>query len=119
MKFLIFKLYQIALSQQKSMNPVYAFLLIIFVFELWHFLIIGLSIKSLGYEIKSAWLSKYFGLFSFVICIVLNYLLLIRNKNIYDINARFQNSSLKGWRGNILFLAYMILLIVVLYVISI
>jgi len=97
------------------MNSIYAFLLIIFVFELWHFLAIGLAIKSLGYEIKSAWLFKYFGLISFGICIILNYLLLVRNKKIYEIDAQFQNSNLKGWKGNIIFLTYMILLIGVVY----
>lgn len=111
MKFLIYKVYRIALTQQKSIGTTFAFLLYMSMFEILHLLILALGIKTIGCSII---VPKGYFFSTMIVCLLcfINYLFFIRNNRIYRINSYYQNKNLKVWKGNIVFIAYIFFLMI-------
>jgi hypothetical protein len=112
MKFLIYKLYSFAITQDNSVGIVFSFLIFISIFELLHPLLIGLFLKVvIGYEIQiHLVIEKIFGFLFIGLGYIFNYYLFIKTNKIYEINKYFENKNISKLRGNIIFFGYSLFL---------
>lgn len=116
MKFFIYKLYRIAVAQ-KTANTIVAFLAYLYAIEILHVAIMIVALKLFGVELGlDESKAVIYGILSIMICSFFNYLFLIRNKRIYEINSFYQNKNIKGWKGNLMVISYIVLIFVILFI---
>jgi hypothetical protein len=121
MKFLIYKLYRFAITQDTSAGIVFSFLIFISIFELLHLLLIGLFFKVVtGYEIQILGvIEKIFGFLFVGVGCILNYYLFIKTNKIYEINKYFESKNVSTLRGNIIFFGYSLFLFFLMFLLAI
>jgi uncharacterized membrane protein len=109
MKFLFYKIYRYAVTQEKAVGTSFAFLMYVSIFELIHILIIGGALSIAGYSMdigeESVWSITTLAIMTFI-----NYLFFIRNKRIEKINEYYQTKNQKARKGDIIFFSYIIML---------
>lgn len=110
-KFLFYKLYRFAISNEKSYPVVWNFVTLATMFELLHLLIFGLILK-LFFGVYYYLNPKQFSILLVVVGVIFNYLYFIKNKRIEKINLYFQENQRIVWRDNLLFFGYIIMLFV-------
>lgn len=115
MKFLIYKIYRIALTQEKSVGTTFAFLMYLSVFEILHLVILGIKIKELGYSFIIPEKGNFISIIIVCLLCIFNYLFFVRNKLIYRIDKYYQDKNLKAWKGNLIFTVYIVFLFFLLF----
>ena len=114
-KILIYKLYRIAIAQEKTVNSTIGFLGFISIFELFHFSILDIIFDYFGfkYELVDS-LVQYSGWIFVIVGFSLNYFIFIKTKLIYRINDYYQGQKRVVWRDNLLFFVYIVLLFLIM-----
>lgn len=116
MKFLIYKIYRLAMSQEATTGTEFSFLMFMTVFLLLHLLFLVLLIKIIGFGIQ---LPEGFGsLFGFLFLIIssgLNYFIFIRKGRIYEINRYYRSKNISVVKENLIFFGYLLVLFLLLF----
>jgi hypothetical protein len=115
-KFLVYKIYHFAKMQEESASVRVVFLAYISLFELFHLIIAGFTLETLGYDYSgnSEFVDKYFKLLFIVIGFSLNYFIFLKSKLIYKIFDYYQAQNRSNWKDNLLFLGYLFIMIFVI-----
>ena len=116
-KYIIYRLYKIALLQEATLFPIVGFLVYISLFEILHIIILGvffrLFFNSLfTYQNNNGML----GLIGILILIGINYLLFIRNNKLKEIDEYFTNNKINALKGNLMFWGYIVVVFVVMFI---
>lgn len=120
MKFLIYKIYRLAMTQEATAGTEFSFLIFISVFQLLHLLLIGLLIKMFGFEIQlPKQIESLFGILFVIIGVGINYYFFIKSGKIYEINSYYQNKNLSVIKENLVFWGYLLMLLVLLFIVAI
>lgn len=116
MKYFVYKIYRIALGNEYE-NPIFNFLILIFLFELYHIMFVGIAVRLItGFHILETQTGSLFVVIGLIFIYIVNYLYFIRRKKIFRINDYYQNRESKGWKGNLLFVLYWLFLSLLLYI---
>ena len=113
-KFLFYKLYRFAISNEKSAPIDWSFISLATIFEIFHLLILGLLLKFFKLEFYLN--TKFTPILLLVFGALLNYFCFIRNKAIHKINSDFQKQNRTIWKDNLWFFGYVIMLFVIMFI---
>lgn len=103
LKFLIYKLYRMAINEKESVYPTIGFLTYLSIFEILHFAIImGFLDFNFGQINKST-----FCILFIIIGYGLNYSIFIQSKMIYRIDEYFLEKNINKTKGNLIFIGYL------------
>ncbi len=106
-KFLFYKLYLFAKTQEQTVPVNFGFVALASMFELLHFAIIAVFFKIVGLEINLISKEVFVALI-FIFGFSINYFLFIKSKLIYRINEEYQKQNRTIWKDNVLFFSYII-----------
>lgn len=115
MRFLLYKLYCLALTQKDSAYLAVVFLSYLSIFELLHIAIISIFIKIIGFDFKIKE-DGGFLLGGVIVVFSLNYFIFIKSKLIYRINDYYQKKGYSIWKGNLLFFGYIVFLFLIMFI---
>jgi hypothetical protein len=113
-KFLFYKLYRFAISNEKSVSINWSFISLATIFEILHLALLADPLKY--YKIELNLSTKFTPVIFLVLGSLCNYLYFIRNKRIQKINIHFQHQKRIIWKDNLLFFAYIIFLFTIMFV---
>ena len=113
-KFLFYKLYRFAISNEKSVSINWAFISLAAIFEMFHLALLAVPLKYFKIELNLS--TKFTPILLLVLGTLFNYFYFIRNKRINQIHIYFQDKNYSVWKGNLLFFTYIILLFVIIFV---
>lgn len=112
-RFLFYKLYRAAKTQEESVYLNVAFIFLTLLFELFHLLLFAFPLKYFGINININ--PKLSSILILVIGSLFNYLFFINNNRIEKINAYYQKKELNVTKGDLTIIAYVTILWVVLF----
>ena len=110
-RFLFYKLYRAAKTQEESVYLNVAFIFLALLFELFHLLLFAVPLKYFGININP----KLCSILILVIGSLFNYLFFINNNRIEKINEYYQKKELNVTKGDLTIIAYVTILWVVLF----
>lgn len=113
-EFLFYKLYRFAISNEESASINWSFISLATMFEILHLLLVGLLQKSF-FEFHTNINLTLFSVLFLLIGTIINYLYFIKSKRIERIHSYFQEKNYSVWKGNLLFLGYVILLFIIMF----
>lgn len=113
-KFLFYKLYRFAISNEKSVSINWGFISLATIFEILHLLIFGLLLKYYKMELNLS--TKFTPVLFLFLGTLFNYLFFIRNKRIEKINLYFQEQKRIVWKDNLMFVGYILMLFVIMFI---
>ena len=116
MRFLIYKLYRFALAQERTVPLIFGFLMFLIIFETLHITVLAVAIKILGYDLFTNYLGGYFGIVALLFLLPVNYFFFVRTKWIYKVNHFYQNKNIAVWKGNFIFISYIIFLFAIMVI---
>lgn len=90
-KFLFYKLYRFAVSNEKSGSIDCSFISLATMFEILHLLIFGLLLKYFKIDFHLS--TKFTPVLLLILGGLINYFFFIRNKAIHKINSNFQKQN--------------------------
>lgn len=117
-KYIIYRLYRIALLQEATLFPVIGFLVYLSLLQILHLIIFGVF-SRLFFNNLFSYQNNYglLGLIGILILIGINYLFLVRNNKLKEINDYFINDKNKvnPIKGNLIFWGYLFVLFTIMF----
>ncbi|MFN5629321.1 MAG: hypothetical protein ACK48W_08535 [Bacteroidota bacterium] len=117
-KYIIYRLYRIALLQEETLFPVIGFLVYLSLLEILHLIIFGVFSRLFFNNLFSYQNNNgLLGLIGILILVGINYLFLVRNNKLKEINDYFINDKNKvnPIKGNLIFWGYLFVLFTIMF----
>jgi hypothetical protein len=116
LKYIIYRLYRIALLQEATLFPVIGFLVYISLFEILHLIILGVFSRLFFHNLFTYQNNNgLIGLIGILILISINYLIFVRNNKLKEINEYYLNNKVNYLKGNLIFWGYILGLFAVMF----